>query len=450
MHKVSFEPNPHKEVNMTDWITDHSNGYANGHPHAHKNGYTNHVAAPVELIQKWAVKAEEERPIPFNVPTQTGRELEYIAQSIQSTRISGDGIFTKKCHQLLEETLGISKALLTTSCTHALEMAALLLKIQPGDEVIVPSFTFVSTVNAFVLRGARPIFSDIRPDTLNLDETKLEALITSRTKAIVPVHYGGVGCEMEVIDAIAKQYAIPVIEDNAHGLYARYKGQYLGSFGVMATQSFHETKNFTCGEGGALLINDQRYTEAAEIVREKGTNRSRFFRGQVDKYTWVDVGSSYLPSDMLAAHLFAQLEAQEQIQHKRQTLWESYAEGLRPWAESHGIHLPVIPAHCDQAYHLFYLIMPSLAVRTEFINYLKTQEIQSVFHYLPLHTSQMGQEFGWKPGDCPVTEAISDRLVRLPFYTSMTTAALDRVIDAIIHFQPSCEDAAIADHLFYA
>lgn len=446
------------EDTMTNGATGHSNGYhsySNGHINGKGNGHaigympqplSGHINKKLghdqltkpstEVLPQSTVEGTTHRAIPFNVPTQVGTELTYITQSIQSTRISGDGAFTHKCHQLLESTLGVDKVLLTTSCTHALEMAALLLKIQPGDEVIVPSFTFVSTINAFVLRGARPVFGDIRPDTLNLDESKLEALITPRTKAIVPVHYGGVACEMDQISALAAHYDIAVIEDNAHGLYARYKGRALGALGVMATQSFHETKNFTCGEGGALLINDDRYRETAEIIREKGTNRSRFFRGQVDKYTWVDVGSSYLPSDMLAAYLYAQLEARVLIQHKRQALWDTYAEQLRPWAEKHGIQLPVVPAHCDQAYHLFYLLMPSLPVRTAFINYLKAKEIQSVFHYLPLHTSQMGQEFGWQTGDCPVTESVSDRLVRLPFYTNMTMTDLDRVIDAILAFRP--------------
>lgn len=443
---------------MTNGATGHSNGYhsySNGHVNGKSNGHAigyapqpingysskklghDHLITPAtEVLPKSGIQDTTHRAIPFNVPTQVGTELNYITQSIQSTRISGDGAFTHKCHQLLESTLGVDKVLLTTSCTHALEMAALLLKIQPGDEVIVPSFTFVSTINAFVLRGARPVFGDIRPDTLNLDENKLEALITPRTKAIVPVHYGGVACEMDQISALAAHYGLAIVEDNAHGLYARYKGRYLGTFGVMATQSFHETKNFTCGEGGALLINDDRYREAAEIIREKGTNRSRFFRGQVDKYTWVDVGSSYLPSDMLAAYLYAQLEARVLIQHKRQALWDTYAEQLRHWAEKHGIQLPVVPAHCDQAYHLFYLLMPSLRVRTAFINYLKARGIQSVFHYLPLHTSQMGQEFGWQIGECAVTEVVSDRLVRLPFYTNMTMTDLERVIDAILAFRP--------------
>ncbi|MCE7988504.1 MAG: dTDP-4-amino-4,6-dideoxygalactose transaminase [Caldilinea sp. CFX5] len=427
---------------------DHSHHALKGNGHSANGNHSGYVTsalkavAPVEALYQFGSQTAEKRTIPFNRPTEVGNEMAYMAQSLQSGRISGDGPFTKKCHQLLEETLGVHKALLTTSCTHALEIAALLLKIQPGDEVIVPSFTFVSTINAFVLRGARPVFSDIRPDTLNLDESKLEALITPRTKAIVPVHYGGVGCEMDQILAIANHYGIPVVEDNAHGLYARYKGRCLGAFGVMATQSFHETKNFTCGEGGALLINEACYSEVAEIIREKGTNRSRFFRGQVDKYTWVDVGSSYLPSDLLAAYLYAQLEARQQIQCKRQRLWASYAQWLRPWAEAHGMQLPFVPDHCDQAYHLFYLLMPSLAVRTAFITYLKAQDIQSVFHYLPLHASQMGQALGGRPGDCPVTEAISDRLVRLPFYTDMTMADLEQVVDAIVAFQPGVERGA--------
>lgn len=444
---------------MRKLTNNHDNSYANTsmdtHANGHTNGHVNRTITPApfnpnDRIDKFGARTEEQRPIPFNLPTQVGHELAYIAQSIQNTRISGDGPFTHKCHQLLEETLGVHKVLLTTSCTHGLEMAALLLQIQPGDEVIVPSFTFVSTANAFVLRGARPIFADIRLDTLNLDETKLEALITPRTKAIVPMHYGGVGCEMDAIGAIAAQHGVAIVEDNAHGLFARYKGRYLGTFGVMGTQSFHETKNFTCGEGGALLINDPHYVEAAEIIREKGTNRSRFFRGQVDKYTWVDVGSSYLPADILAAYLYAQLKMSEQIQGKRHFLWESYAALLQPWAERHGIQLPVVPAHCDQAYHLFYLLMPSLAIRTEFIQYLKIQGIQSVFHYLPLHTSHMGQTFGWKPGDCPVTETVSDRLVRLPFYTDMTIDDLERVIDTIHHFQPATTGAFVAHRSMYA
>ena len=372
--------------------------------------------------------------IPFNQPFAVGKEFEYIRQSIQNVHTCGDGPFTKECHAFLEQTLGVSKALLTTSCTHALEMAALLLNLQPGDEVIVPSFTFVSTVNAFVLRGAYPVFCDIRPDTLNLDENKLEKLITPRTKAIVPVHYAGVGCEMDAIMEIAGRYSIAVVEDNAHGLFGKYKGKYLGTFGCFATQSFHETKNFNCGEGGALLINDPQYTERAEIIREKGTNRSRFYRGQVDKYTWVDLGSSYLPSDMLAAYLYAQLEVHEQIQAKRQQVWEYYHEHLQDWAQEHDIRFPIVPDHCEQAYHMFYVLMPSLEKRQALIAHLKAQDIISAFHYLPLHLSDMGRKFGGKEGDCPVTEDVSDRLLRLPFYNDLTEADLARVVAAIREF----------------
>lgn len=369
--------------------------------------------------------------IPFNKPSFVGKELTYINNCIERQHSSGDGEYTKRCHQILEQTFDVGKALLTTSCTHALEMTALLLDIQPGDEVIIPSFTFVSTVNAYVLRGAKPIFADIRPDTLNIDETKLERLITPRTKAIVVVHYAGVACEMDTILQIAAKYKLEVIEDNAHGLYGKYKGKYLGTFGAMATQSFHETKNFTCGEGGALLINDGRYVERAEIIREKGTNRSRFFRGQVDKYTWVDVGSSYLMSDLLAAYLFAQLEAAEQIQTKRKQIWDDYYQSLGDWAASSNGQLPFIPDECEQAYHMFYLLLPSLDSRQNLIKHLKSKGILSVFHYLPLHTSDMGRKFGGKTGDCPVTEDLSDRLLRLPFYNSFTKSEQEEVISAI-------------------
>lgn len=372
--------------------------------------------------------------IPFNQPFAAGKEFEYIRQAIKNVHTCGDGPFTKKCHSFLEQTLGVDKALLTTSCTHALEMAALLLNVQPGDEVIVPSFTFVSTVNAFVIRGAYPVFCDVRPDTLNLDENKLEKLITPRTKVIVPVHYAGVGCEMDAIMEIAKKYGVAVVEDNAHGLFGKYKGKYLGTFACMATQSFHETKNFNCGEGGALLLNDPQYIERAEIIREKGTNRSRFYRGQVDKYTWVDIGSSYLPSDMLAAYLYAQLEVYEQIQAKRQQIWEYYYEHLQDWAEKHNVRFPIVPDDCEQAYHMFYILMPSLEKRQALIAHLKAQNIISAFHYLPLHLSQMGRQFGGKEGDCPVTEDVSDRLLRLPFYNDLTEADQARVVAAICEF----------------
>lgn len=372
--------------------------------------------------------------VDFNRPVVVGREIEYMAEAVASGHLSGDGPFTKKCHALLETELGVPKALLTTSCTHALEMAAILLDIREGDEVIVPDFTFVSTVNAFVLRGAHPIFVDIRPDTLNLDESRLEKAVTSRTKAILPVHYAGVGCEMDVILDIAKRHGIAVVEDNAHGLFGKYKGKYLGTFGVMATLSFHETKNFTSGEGGALLINDLTFAERAEIIREKGTNRSRFFRGQVDKYTWVDIGSSYLPSDILAAFLYGQLEQRQRIQSHRQALWQTYEMALKDWAEKHGVRLPLVPPHVEQSYHMFYMLLPDLDTRQRFIFYLRERGIYSAFHYLPLHLSEMGRKFGGRPGDCPVAEDVSDRLVRLPFHNALSKAEQERVIEAILEF----------------
>jgi dTDP-4-amino-4,6-dideoxygalactose transaminase len=373
--------------------------------------------------------------VDFNHPTPVGRELEYIRQAIESAHISGDGAFTKKCHALLESQLGVGKALLTTSCTHALEMAALLLDIQPGDEIIFPDFTFVSTVNAFVLRGAKPVFLDIRPDTLNLDEAKLEDAITPQTKAMVPVHYAGVGCEMDSIMEIAARHNLSVVEDNAHGLFGKYRGKYLGTFGALATQSFHETKNFTSGEGGALLINDPALVERAEIIREKGTNRSRFFRGQVDKYTWMDIGSSYLPSDILAAYLFAQLEQREKIQTHRKQVWEMYQAGLKDWASVHDVQLPYVPEHCEQPYHMFYILMPDLDRRQRLIAFLHERGIISVFHYLPLHLSEMGRKFGGEEGDCPVTERVSDQLVRLPFHNALTSGDVELVIETIREFE---------------
>lgn len=375
-----------------------------------------------------------ELKVDFNRPITVGNEFEYMRQAIENVHISGDGPFTKKCHALLEGELGVPKVLLTTSCTHALEMAAILLDIQPGDEVIIPDFTFVSTINAFVLRGASPRFIDVRPDTLNLDESKLESLVSPRTKAIVPVHYAGVGCEMDTIMEIANRYNVAVVEDNAHGLFGKYKGKFLGTFGSMASQSFHETKNFTSGEGGALLINDPVLVERAEIIREKGTNRSRFFRGQVDKYTWVDIGSSYLPSDMLAAFLYAQLEQREKIQLHRKQVWEIYSAGLKDWAAAHDVQLPYVPEYCEQAYHMFYMLMPNLELRQKLIQYLRERGIYSVFHYLPLHLSDMGQRFDGKVGDCPVTERVSDQLVRLPFHNALTSGEQEMVIDAIREF----------------
>jgi dTDP-4-amino-4,6-dideoxygalactose transaminase len=373
--------------------------------------------------------------IPFNRASLAGKELDYIRQAVEEMHISGDGPFSKRCEQLLQQLLGVQRVLLTTSCTDALEMSGVLLDLEPGDEVIVPSFTFVSTINAYVLRGAKPVFIDVRPDTLNLDETQLESLITDRTRAVVPVHYGGVGCEMDAIMEIANAHNVTVIEDNAHGLFGAYKGQQLGTFGAMATQSFHETKNLTSGEGGALLINDAQYVERAEIIREKGTDRSRFLRGQVDKYTWVDIGSSYLPSDILAAFLYAQLEEREAIQKKRELVWQRYREGLGGWANAQGVTIPYVPEHCDQSFHLFYLLLPAEDKRNEFIAYMSNNGMGAVFHYLPLHISPMGQHFGGEQGDCPVTEDVSGRLVRLPFYTDLSAEEQARVIETVCAFK---------------
>lgn len=372
--------------------------------------------------------------IPFNQSSLLGRELEHIFRTMTIGQIAGDQTYSKRCHALLEEVLGVKRALVTSSCTHALEMAALLLDIQPGDEVIVPSFTFVSTANAFALRGARIVFADIRPDTLNLDESRLENLISPRTKVIVPVHYAGVGCEMDAILEVAARHGVAVVEDNAHGLFGKFRGQWLGTFGCLATQSFHETKNITCGEGGALLINDPGLVERAEIIREKGTNRSRFFRGQVDKYSWVEVGSSYVMSDVLAAFLFAQLEVWQTIQARRKQIWEYYDLALRPWAEKRGIRCPTVPPYCEQSYHMYYLLLPSLEQRQALISFLKARGILSVFHYLPLHSSPMGQSLGGRKGDCPVSEEKSDLLIRLPFFNALRQADQDQVVRAIMDF----------------
>jgi dTDP-4-amino-4,6-dideoxygalactose transaminase len=357
-----------------------------------------------------------------------------MADAVSRGHIAGDGVYTQKCRALLEQALGVPRALLTTSCTHALEVAALLLELEPEDEVIVPSFTFVSTVNPFVLRRARPVFIDIRPDTLNLDETLLERAITSKTQAVVVVHYAGVACEMEAIADIAARHDIPVIEDNAHGLFAKYNDQYLGTFGCLAAQSFHETKNFSCGEGGALLINDLQLIERAEIIREKGTNRSQFFRGQVDKYTWVSEGSSFLPSDLLAAFLYAQLEARDVIQTRRMQIWNTYFDQLQDWADNYAVQLPVIPEYCDHPAHIFYLILPSLERRQTPIAHLKAAGIQSVFHYLPLHLSAMGKRFGGYAGQFPVTERIGDCLLRLPLYAALTDEEVHYIVTTIKRF----------------
>jgi dTDP-4-amino-4,6-dideoxygalactose transaminase len=380
-------------------------------------------------------------PIPLTLPTLEGNEQLYMVEALTRSRLSGDGPFTKRCQAYLEESLGIQKALLTTSCTSALDMTALLLDIEPGDEVIVPAFTFVSSINAYVMRGAKPVFADIRPDTLNIDESKLESLITPRTRVIVVVHYAGVACAMDAITAIAQRHGVAVVEDNAHGLFARYRGRYLGTFGRLAALSFHETKNFTCGEGGALLINDPELIARAEIIREKGTDRTRFFRGQVDKYTWVDIGSSYLPADLLAAMLLGQLEARERIQKLRKRIWTYYFTQLRDWAGEQDVRLPIVPDDAEQAYHLFYMLMPSLTERQRLIDHLKERGIQSAFHYQPLHLSQMGRSHGGAEGQCPVTEHVADTLVRLPFYNRLDEEDLERVTGAVTTFRVDARSA---------
>lgn len=354
--------------------------------------------------------------IGFNVAPFTGKEFDYIQEAIKAEHICGDGMFTKKCNAWIEEKTGTAKALLTTSCTHATEMAALLLDIQPGDEVIMPAYTFVSTANAFVLRGAVPVFVDIRPDTMNIDETLIEAAITEKTKAIVPVHYAGVACEMDTIMAIAKKHHLAVVEDAAQGVCAWYKGKALGTFGDYGCYSFHETKNFSMGEGGALLIQKPEAIEDAEILREKGTNRSKFFRGQVDKYTWVNSGSSYLPSDMNAAYLWAQLEAADLINADRMNSWKLYRELLTPLAEEGLLTLPTVPEGCEHNAHMFYIKTADLEERTRLIAFLKEQGIQTVFHYIPLHTAPAGQKFGRFFGEDHCTTRESERLLRLPLY----------------------------------
>jgi dTDP-4-amino-4,6-dideoxygalactose transaminase len=372
--------------------------------------------------------------IPFNKPAIAGDELRYIREAVESGHLSGDGAFTKRCSALLERELGVARALLTTSCTHALEMCALLLDVQPGDEVVVPSFAFVSTVNAFVLHGARPVFVDVRPDTLNLDEKLVAERVGPRTKAIVALHYAGVACELDELGRIARGAGASLVEDAAHALFGSYRGRALGSIGRLATLSFHETKNVSCGEGGALLVNDPSLVERAEILREKGTNRSRFFRGEIDKYTWVDLGSSWLPSEVLAAYLWAQLEARERIQRARERVWRRYRDGLEAWARAHDVRLPVLPPHCGPAWHMFQLVLPSLAARERLTGHLRARGVMAVFHYLPLHLSPMGRRLGGRPGDCPVSEDVSDRLLRLPFYNELDPATQDEVIDAVRAF----------------
>ncbi len=380
------------------------------------------------------VAALTEYRIPFNRPWLSGPEVEYLATAAASSHLSGDGDFTRRCHALLREEFGYEHPLLTTSCTSALEMCALLLALEPGDEVIVPSFSFVSSANAFLMHGAKPVFADVRPDPMNVDVDTIQPCLTPRTRAIVVVHYAGVACAMDEIVELAAAHGIMVIEDNAHGLGGGYRGRPLGTMGELATLSFHETKNFTGGEGGALVVNDGSLLARAEIIREKGTNRSRFFRGQVDKYTWVDVGSSYLPSELVAAHLSGQLEAREVIQRRRSDIWHRYEQGLRSWAAANGVQLPHVPSDCAQAFHMFYMLMPSLSARTELIRRLADEGILAVFHYLPLHLSARGVRLGGKVGDCAVTEDVSDRLIRLPFYTGLTEVDQEAVLESTLSF----------------
>jgi dTDP-4-amino-4,6-dideoxygalactose transaminase len=371
-------------------------------------------------------------PIPFNKPYMTGRELWYIAQAHTNGHLSGDGQFTKQCHAWLEAQTGTRKALLTHSCTAALEMAAMLADIQAGDEIIMPSYTFVSTANAFVLRGGVPVFVDIRPDTLNIDETLIEAAITPRTKAIVPVHYAGVACEMAVIMDIAQRHNLLVIEDAAQAVMATYQGKPLGTIGHFGAYSFHETKNIISGEGGALLINDARFAERAEIIREKGTNRSQFFRGQVDKYTWVDQGSSYLPGEVIAAFLWAQMQEAEQITQRRMAIWQGYHDAFADLETSGKLRRPIIPSNCQHNAHMYYILLESLEKRTEVIALLKAENINAVFHYVPLHSAPAGKKYARTHGELPHTLDLSDRLLRLPLWIGME-AAQSRIVAVLEH-----------------
>ena len=373
----------------------------------------------------------KEHNIPFNKPFMTGRELWYIAQAHTNGHLSGDGSFTKKCHAWLEAKTGTHKAMLTHSCTAALEMGALLTDIQPGDEIIMPSYTFVSTANAFVLRAGVPVFVDIRPDTLNIDETLIEAAITKRTKAIVPVHYAGVACEMDAIMDIAKRHNLIVIEDAAQGIMSTYKGRPLGSIGHLGAYSFHETKNIVAGEGGALLVNDERFAERAEIIREKGTNRSQFFRGQVDKYTWVGIGSSYLPGEVVAAFLYAQMEEAEAIIKERLAIWKQYHEALAALEASGVLRRPIIPGGCQHNAHMYYILLASLETRTKLIASLKEQGMNAVFHYVPLHSSPAGKRYGRVSGTMINTESISDRLLRLPLWVGMDSDFTIKTLKAL-------------------
>lgn len=388
----------------------------------------------------------DSKPIPFNKPFFAGRELNYIAESVSRGNIAENGHFTQACARILCERFGLKRALMVTSCTSALEMAAILCQLQPGDEVIVPSYTFVSTASAFVRAGAKPVFVDIRPDTLNLDETALEQAITPRTKAIVPVHYAGVSCEMDTILEIAGRHRLIVVEDAAQGVHAYYKGRALGSMGQLGTYSFHETKNYVCGEGGALCINAPALEERAEIIRDKGTNRQKFYRGQIDKYTWVDLGSSYVLSELSCAFLYAQLESLDPIRDRRRSLFETYQQGLQDLAREGWLRLPIIPEACECNYHMFYILLPSREIRDSLLTELKQHGINAVFHYVPLHTSPMGRQFGYNPGDLPVTEEYSGRLLRLPFFYELSESDQTRIIETIqsILLSPKMQEKRIA------
>lgn len=368
--------------------------------------------------------------ISFNNPPYVGNELEYIRQAVESHKICGDGPFTKKCNTWMEERFHARKVLLTTSGTSALDMAALLCELEPGDEVILPSYTFSSTANSFAIYGAKLVFVDIRPDTMNIDETKIEAAITEKTKAIVAVHYAGVACEMDTIMDIARRHGLKVVEDAAQGVMSTYKGQYLGTIGDFGCYSFHETKNYSMGEGGAIVINNPEYVERAEILREKGTNRARFFRGQVDKYTWVDIGDSFLPSEMNAAYLWGQLEKADEVNDNRMASWNAYYEGLKPLMEAGKLELPVIPERCVHNAHMFYVKCKDLAERTAFIAHMRSQGAQCVFHYIPLHSAPAGVKFGRFAGEDVFTTAESERLVRLPMYYDLTAEDCQKVIEA--------------------
>lgn len=372
--------------------------------------------------------------INFNVPPYAEKAMDYIMECVKNQKICGDGAYTKKCNAWIEERTGTTKCLLTTSCTHATELAALLADIKPGDEVIMPAYTFVSTADAFVLRGAVPVFVDIRPDTMNIDEKLIEAAITDKTRAIVPVHYAGVACEMDTIMDIARRHNLIVIEDAAQGIMASYKGKALGTIGSFGCFSFHETKNYSMGEGGALLIRDKKYIEDAEILREKGTDRSKYYRGQVDKYCWRNYGSSYLPSDMNAAYLYAQLELAERINHVRLERWQQYYDALRPLQENGKIELPFIPENCTHNGHMFYIKCKDIEERTRFIEYMKEQDILTVFHYVPLHSAPAGLKFGRFHGEDRYTTKESERLVRLPMFYDLTAEQVTYITDKVKGF----------------